>query len=170
MVRYNLITSQADRIKFDETRERYAKAMLDTLSIDLAMVQVPKEYAEVGWKGFVIDLEQGIVEVDDLEEAKARFTKVFVEAVKDWQEATLMYGYEPLRIGDKLVQLKQKVADLFKEIILSEWETFVLLTGIEFYEGFLRGIDGATDMKCNETPEAFVEYLVKIEEYTVATE
>lgn len=83
---YNLTTSQTDRIKFDEVQKRYAKAVLNTLSQDVAMAQVPKEYAEVGWEAFEIDLEQRAVVVDDLKEAKVRFMKVFVRTVKEWQE------------------------------------------------------------------------------------
>lgn len=74
-----------DRIEFDEVQEQYACRMMDSISPGLAMVQIPNEYAKIGWEFFEIDLERGTVEVDDLKEAKTRFMDVFARTVKEWQ-------------------------------------------------------------------------------------
>lgn len=86
MAIYNLESSQTDRINFDQIQERYAEAMLNALPLDLAMDQDPAEYANVGWENFEIDLEFGTVQVDNIEEAKARFMDAFIRAVREWQK------------------------------------------------------------------------------------
>ena len=85
MLTYYNLTALTDRIEFDEVQERYAKAMMNTISPSLAMVQIPSEYAKIGWEFFEIDLEEGAIMVDDLEEAKARFMDVFARTVREWQ-------------------------------------------------------------------------------------
>ncbi len=83
---FNLDSSQSDRAKFDEIQEQYAEAMISALDVGLALEQTPSEYAEIGWESFEIDLEVGAVQVDNLEEAKARFLTVFSATVSEWQD------------------------------------------------------------------------------------
>ena len=83
--KFNLSSSMADRANFDEVQRVYAIAMLQALSEKEALEQDPDAYAEIEWEAFEINLEVGSVEVDDLDEAKARFFSVFTETVRDWQ-------------------------------------------------------------------------------------
>lgn len=83
--KFNLESSMTDRANFDEQQRLYAIGMIEALSEKEALEQVPAEYAEIGWEAFEIDLEVGSVEVDDIDEAKARFMSVFTETVKTWQ-------------------------------------------------------------------------------------
>lgn len=83
--KYNLSSSITDRTNFDEVQRQYAIAMIENVKEADALKYDPEEYAEIGWEAFEIDMEIGSVEVDDVEEAKARFLSVFAEAVRDWQ-------------------------------------------------------------------------------------
>lgn len=85
MTTYNLESSMFDRVNFDQVQREYIIAMLENLPEKLALTENPEEFAELGWEAFEIDLENEAVIVDDLEEAKARFFKVAIETVKDWQ-------------------------------------------------------------------------------------
>jgi len=86
-MKYNLESSMSDRINFDQMQEQYAHDLLASMSFNLAMQQDPAEFAEIGWEAFLIDIENGFVDVDDQAEAKARFYASFKQGVIDWQAA-----------------------------------------------------------------------------------
>lgn len=86
MTSYNLTESMTDRVNFDNAQEQYAQDLLDSMSTDLGLSQDPDDFVEIGWEAFQIDLENGAVEVDDLDEAKARFFSSFRQGVIDWQD------------------------------------------------------------------------------------
>ena len=86
---YNLSSSQADRINFDQMVKRYADECLNSLTKDEIIQQMPHEYAAAIWEDFQSHLrEQG--DIDDTEaercEAKARFFAIFPQAVREWQD------------------------------------------------------------------------------------
>lgn len=91
--KYNLESSIRDRMNFDETQRQYATAMLGVLSEEEALGQDPVEYTWVGWEAFIIDLEVRAVEVDNLEEAKARFFAAFQETVVEWQKEKMIDNF-----------------------------------------------------------------------------
>jgi len=72
---YNLESSQADRINFDEMVERYARAMVGTLSDSEARGVDMDEYIALAWDNFDADV------VDDIAEARARFFPTFRDEV-----------------------------------------------------------------------------------------
>lgn len=80
-------------VDFDETMRRYAEKILQALGEPEALEVDPEEYAEVGWESFEIDIEVGSVEVDDLDEAKARFMSVFSASVTDWQRQRMIDNF-----------------------------------------------------------------------------
>lgn len=82
---YNLASSMTDRIKFDEMAERAAEATLLTLDEKTALDQDAQEYAEFSWDEW-LDVEN---QVDDIEEAKARYIAAFAGAVDAWQKQQL---------------------------------------------------------------------------------
>lgn len=98
-MKYNLLSSMADRIKFDEMQRQYAAAMLNALTTEEALAQHPDLYAEIGWESFLTEVEVCAVEVDDLAEAKARFLAAFAQATLDWQREKLEQV-----VGDELYQ------------------------------------------------------------------
>lgn len=85
MTKYNLSSSQADRINFDDATAREAEAMLVVLDEAEALQVDPQEYASVAWENFQTTLGVGAVEVDDIDEAEARYYSSFVAAVRQWQ-------------------------------------------------------------------------------------
>ena len=94
-----------DRINFDEVQRQYAIAMLQALNEKEALEQDPNAYAQIGWESFEIDMEVGSVEVDDVEEAKARFLSVFTETVRDWQRERMIDNFTDVNreTGEKLI-------------------------------------------------------------------
>lgn len=82
---YNLSSSQADRINFDETCRRYAIAMLEALTEEEALRQSAYAYAQFCMEHFLQD-----VETDDVEEAEARFLDAAMQAIGDWQRDRMM--------------------------------------------------------------------------------
>lgn len=92
-MKYNLEGSMSDRMNFDEVQRQYGVAMLEALSEEEALGQDPEEYAGIGWEAFMIDLEVGAVEVDDLDEAKARFFAAFQEVVVEWQRERMIDNF-----------------------------------------------------------------------------
>lgn len=101
MRRYNLSSSQSDRIAFDEMVARYATQMLRALFVETALCQTPEEYARVAWEQFEIGLDEGNPSVDDREEAHARFLDVFQSTVRDWQADKLEELSYTYRQGDR---------------------------------------------------------------------
>lgn len=80
MKKYNLSSSLADRLDFDETCRQYAIFMLEALTTEEALRQESSEYARFCLKHFLLD-----VETDDVEEAEARFLDAAQQAIGDWQ-------------------------------------------------------------------------------------
>jgi hypothetical protein len=70
-MKYNLNSSQSDRINFDEMVERLAEAALNTIANEIDNIDI-NEYLNDTW-----EIESEFMDVDDLEEAKARFFSVF---------------------------------------------------------------------------------------------
>lgn len=91
--KYDLTGSQTDRINFDETQRQYAIGMIQAVTEKEALEYDPDGYAQIGWESFEIDMEVGSVEVDDIEEAKARFLSVFAETVRDWQHERMIDNF-----------------------------------------------------------------------------
>lgn len=107
MRKYNLEGSMSDRMNFDDVQRQYAFAMLQALHEEEALVQDPMEFAGIGWEAFLIDMEVGAVEVEDLEEAQARFFCAFQAAVIEWQ--------------------RERMIDLFNDVYHSQGETLTLV-------------------------------------------
>ena len=83
---YNLSSSQADRINYDEMIERYARACCDALAHHEVLELKPDEYARSTWE---LDQDAGTApETDDPEEAESRFLCAFGGAVRDVQDET----------------------------------------------------------------------------------
>lgn len=97
--KYDLTGSQTDRINFDEAQRQYVIALMDTFPDALT-----EAVAELGWGNFEIDMEVGSVEVDDVEEAKARFMSVATETVRDWQQERMIDNFTDVNreTGEKI--------------------------------------------------------------------
>ena len=79
---FNLSSSQADRINFDEAIERYADDCIQSMPEDYLAETPAEEIAEAYWND-----GEGY-ETDDAEEAKARFVKVFTAAISEAKAET----------------------------------------------------------------------------------
>lgn len=81
---WKLISSMSDRIDFDrmarESGRDSARVLCDN---DLDVVDAERVAREV----FRVDLEEGLIEVDDVEEARARFIPAFVQGYEDEKAA-----------------------------------------------------------------------------------
>ncbi len=95
MATFNLESSMADRVNFDDMIRRDAEGMLATLTFysgreDDAWHQDPDQYVKVAWESFEIQVEHDFIIVDDMAEAKARYEAVFPQAVRDWQKLQMV--------------------------------------------------------------------------------
>lgn len=76
---YNLSSNMAHRISFDEMLERAAEATLAAVPDEIANIKKNvAEYISDMW-----ELENDWIEVDDMEEAKARFFSVYERVIND---------------------------------------------------------------------------------------
>ncbi len=88
---YNLKSSMSDRIAYDEMARESGRDSARVLNDkDLAIVDAEMVAREV----FAADLEYGLIEVDDIEEAKARYIKEFVAGYDDERQARLEAAQE----------------------------------------------------------------------------
>ena len=77
---WKLSSSQIDRIEYDRVAREAGKASAQVLSDeDLEKVDAQQVAREV----FEADLQAGLIDVDDIEEARARFVPAFVEGYLD---------------------------------------------------------------------------------------
>ena len=78
-MRYNLETSQSDRISFDEAIAIYADDCIAEADENWLASVSQLEVAETYWEAVGEDFD-----VDDIEEAKARFLAVFIDAINEY--------------------------------------------------------------------------------------
>ena len=78
-MKYNLSSSQSDRINFDEMLERAAEATLNAVSDEIPNI---KKEANI-FIGNMWETESEFIDTDDMEEAKARFFSVYQEAINN---------------------------------------------------------------------------------------
>lgn len=81
---WKLKTSMSERINFDEmAREsgRESARVLSNNDLDVADAE------QIAREVFQIDLEESLIEVDDVEEARARFIDAFVQGYDDERAA-----------------------------------------------------------------------------------
>ena len=95
---YNLESSQADRINFDEMIERCLEAALDALDTETANHYIqhdPRDFVNVQWdmdslaftdEGKEYAEDMGLTFVEDMEEAEARYYAVGLRLLKDKAE------------------------------------------------------------------------------------
>lgn len=73
----------ANRIEYDRMARESGQASAQVLS-DADLMQVDAKM--VAWEVFQVDLEEGAVDVDDVEEARARWVAAFVKGYEDERE------------------------------------------------------------------------------------
>ena len=84
MMTWNLRSSQSDRIAYDEMAHESGRDSAKVLNDeDLKIVDAKQVAIEV----FEADLSAGLVDVDDIEEARARWTDTFPKGYDDERNA-----------------------------------------------------------------------------------
>lgn len=80
---YNLTTSMADRMSYDEMLNSFA---LDALSSADEYKQMPDdEIMDCLMAAYDMDAAHDFIVVDDIEEARARAFGVFASSIEEWQ-------------------------------------------------------------------------------------
>lgn len=106
MKRFNLLSSQVDRIDFEEMVRNAVPGMLDSLPFDqgedCAWSQDGDQYAEVAFENFCviatsqaeidegIDPEEFVYVVDEWMDAYGIYKSVFPQAIRDWQKEMMI--------------------------------------------------------------------------------
>lgn len=81
---YNLKSEMIDRIEYDRMARESGRASAQVLNdADLKVVDA----AQVAWEVFEADLSVGAVDVDDVEEARARWIEAFARGYDDERAA-----------------------------------------------------------------------------------